>query len=66
MRKKILLVLEKLRRDPTGELKAMSADLERQASNHSRVDRERTHWTRRFRASGKSGLAPRIRVSYEP
>jgi hypothetical protein len=67
LRKKRLIVFENLSKDPSGETKAMLADLERRAADRNRDGAETTHWSRRFAASGKNGcaFAPPIPRSYK-
>ncbi len=56
MRKKRLIVIEKLIADSEAELKLMQANLEGEQTRQ-------TQWSRRFAASGKN-YAPKIRESY--
>jgi hypothetical protein len=54
------IVLRKLAEESVGQLKAMVTELE---GNRVALEDKPAGWARRFKASGKRTLAPRIRAA---
>jgi len=62
-RKKTAVVLNKLTRESSIELESMVAELTGNTSTKNIDFAKRSHWSRRFAASGKGTPAPKIRRS---
>ena len=61
-RKKTLIILDRLTRQSKVELLSMVAELTGAAALETSVG-IKPRWSRRFAASGKDGIAPKIRLS---
>jgi len=62
-RKKTPIVLNELTRQSAVELQSMVSELTRDTAIKKNDGGKPSRWSRRFAASGKDGIAPKIRLS---